>query len=383
MCALLAFSVYGLRRSHYETFLSLHISLSAIVILTMYYHVEIFTSGEWYIFIYPCLVVWLFDRFLRTLRILAFNLRFWGTKATATYDAHSNLVRMEVPFKNSWIKPKAGTYYYIYVLDDILYAHQNHPFTLAYVSSDTTTTLHSNTTSISNPRALLRPRARRSSSIESTESDTLLFAPLSSTGFSSSLVFLIRPYDGFTSRLAKCASRSQSPTSLRVLVEGPYGHTLPLYTFPNILFIVGGTGIAVLLSHITTILSQNSNVTELRIVWAVREYAFLTSLIQEFGGLLDDERIIFEAYITQDVDDKDEGDEDGERDKALRRVKIEAGRPDVVSSVEQAAQDAGQDRLAVVACGPGRMADEARRTSVKMLGRGYHGVEYFEESFKW
>ena len=36
MCALLAFSVYGLRRSHYEVFLTLHIAFSIIVLLTMY-----------------------------------------------------------------------------------------------------------------------------------------------------------------------------------------------------------------------------------------------------------------------------------------------------------------------------------------------------------
>jgi hypothetical protein len=36
-----------------------------------------------------------------------------------------------------------------------------------------------------------------------------------------------------------------------------------------------------------------------------------------------------------------------------------------------------------VACGPARMADEARRASVSMLARGFRAVEYFEESFKW
>jgi hypothetical protein len=29
------------------------------------------------------------------------------------------------------------------------------------------------------------------------------------------------------------------------------------------------------------------------------------------------------------------------------------------------------------------MADEARKASVRVLGRGCRGVEYFEESFKW
>jgi hypothetical protein len=36
MCALLAFSVYGLRRRHYEVFLVVHVVLSILVLLTMY-----------------------------------------------------------------------------------------------------------------------------------------------------------------------------------------------------------------------------------------------------------------------------------------------------------------------------------------------------------
>jgi len=36
MCALLAFSVYGLRRSHYEVFLIIHIAFSIAVLLTMF-----------------------------------------------------------------------------------------------------------------------------------------------------------------------------------------------------------------------------------------------------------------------------------------------------------------------------------------------------------
>ncbi|KAF1961944.1 ferric-chelate reductase-like protein [Byssothecium circinans] len=385
MCLLLIFSVYGLRRSHYEIFLTLHIGLSVIALLTMYYHVEIFTSGEWNVFIYPCVAVWLFDRLLRSLRILAFNRKFWDTRATVVHDPYSNIVRMDVPFKHSVMEPKPGTYYYIYVLDDILYAHQNHPFTLAYVASGSEPPSQ-NTSVDGDARPLLhpRPQLRRISSTDSTESDSLLSTTStpSSNKPSPSLVFLIRPYNGFTSRLAKRASQSESPTSLRVLIEGPYGHATPLHTYPNILFIVGGTGIAVPLSHIAALLAQDSCVTTVRVVWAVREHAFLASVLRELEGLLEDERVSFEAHVTQDVEGKGE-DLDMESDGVFKKVKIEGGRPDVMVAVEEAAREAGQERLAVMACGPGRMADQARRASVEMLAKGYRGVEYFEESFKW
>ena len=112
MCALLGFSLYGIRRAHYEIFLVTHIVLSIVVLWTMYYHVEIFTNGEWNIFIWPCLAIWILDRVLRAGRILAFNRRFWNTKATVSYDPASNLERMDVNGSNNWIKPQPGTYYY-------------------------------------------------------------------------------------------------------------------------------------------------------------------------------------------------------------------------------------------------------------------------------
>lgn len=372
MCALLGFSFYGIRRAHYEVFLMMHIILSIVTLWAMYYHVEIFTDGEWNIFIWPCLGIWIFDRILRIARMIAFDRNPLNTKATVIYDPNSNLVRMEVDGSNNWIAPKPGTYYYVHVLDDLLYAHQSHPFTLAYVSSDT---IGSSTTSLS-PLAR-RPSSHRTSSSlsnESSESDALLVP--SAMKPSSGLVFLIRPYDGFTSRLkSHCLLH---PKRLRVLIEGPYGHAVPLQTFTNVLFVVGGTGIAVPLSHLSHLLSASSHVQSVKIVWAVREHAFLASVLRDFRGLLGDERIEMEVHITRDEEAKD--DVLGED---LKSVRIMTHRPNVRATVEEAAQVAGQLDLAVVACGPALMADEARRASVEMLGRGCRGVEYFEESFKW
>ena len=61
-----------------------------------------------------------------------------------------------------------------------------------------------------------------------------------------SITFLIRPYNGFTSRLKALAKTN---SSLRDLVEGPYGMTHSLDAFDDVLFIVGGSGIAALLAY--------------------------------------------------------------------------------------------------------------------------------------
>lgn len=109
-----------------------------------------------------------------------------------------------------------------------------------------------------------------------------------------------------------------------------------------------------------------------------REHAFLASVLREFRTLLEDERVGLEVHITQDAEDKDDALVNG-----VKRMKLEVGRPDARFEVEYAAREAGYDRLAVVACGPARMADETRKACVDMLGKGFRGVEYFEESFKW
>lgn len=371
MCALVAFSLYGIRRAHYEIFLVTHIVLSIATLWSMYYHVEIFSEGEWNIFIWLCLAVWIFDRVMRLGRILIFNWNPFNTKAIVSYDTDSNLIRMDVDGTKNWATPQPGTYYYIHVLDDILYAHQSHPFTLAYVSSDLTASLAPPSPLSSRPSA---HRTSSSHSTQSSESDALLAPSFAVSALN--LVFLIRPYDGFTSRLkSHCLLH---PKRLRVLIDGPYGHSEALHTFPNVLFIVGGTGIAVPLSHLHRILQTDSQVQSVKIVWAVREHSFLEAVLRDFSGLLSDERIEMEVHVTRDEEAQAEV-----MSEDLKSVRIMTHRPDVTTTICEAASNVGQASLAIVACGPALMADEARKATVNMLRKGYRGLEYFEESFKW
>ena len=148
--------------------------------------------------------------------------------------------------------------------------------------------------------------------------------------------------------------------------------------FHNVNFVVGGTGIAVPLSHLTRILSAESMVHTVKIIWAVRQHAFLASILDDFKGILADERLEMEVHVTR----RDEAYDDV-LGQDLRNVRLMTGRPDVCRSVLEAAKEANQRPLATVACGPASMADETRKAVVAMLAAGHPGIEYFEESFKW
>lgn len=69
-------------------------------------------------------------------------------------------------------------------------------------------------------------------------------------------------------------------------------------------------------------------------------------------------------------------------------AEVVGGRPDVRGEVMAAVEGCGFSgeggKMAVMACGPAMMADEARRAVVDSLGRAKaEDVEYFEESFTW
>ncbi len=190
---------------------------------------------------------------------------------------------------------------------------ENHPFTLGYSTLETQDPTATNSPAlslgtISPPRRVPSPPAQQTNPISPSyfpESATLL--PPSDATPPSSMVFIIRPYNGFTARLRDSAAHR--PKSHRVLIEGPYGETQPFHKYENVLFIVGGTGIAVPLSYLHTLLNEESTTTSLRIVWAVREHAFLADAVKnDFKDAFDGSgKLGFTAYVTQGAEvDKDD-----------------------------------------------------------------------------
>ncbi|KAJ9149326.1 Ferric reductase like transmembrane component [Pleurostoma richardsiae] len=371
MCLLLGLSVFWMRRKVYEAFLILHIVLSVVILFAMLGHVSIF-KGRFDGIIWASVFIWGLDRVLRVSRVLAFNPKFWATRAKATYNPDSNIIRLLVPYSTSLYQPKAGTFYYLHVLNDRRF-WESHPFTVASV-----TPRHDAPAKQTEERG--PTRSDEVSLLLQGGPESAVDTPAVQAPAHSTMTFLLRPYDSFTARLRDTAAASwPGAVSLRVLVDGPYGHTQRLDRFDSVLFVVGGSGIVVPLSYLELLPRSRPA----RIVWAARERELAADVARlDLAGALGAGRLALDVYITKDEAAVAEA-EAGDGGWAGQGVRVLPGRPDVRAEVECAARAAGGGSLAVVACGPARMADDARRAVVDVLGRWGSNIEYFEESFGW
>lgn len=85
-------------------------------------------------------------------------------------------------------------------------------------------------------------------------------------------------------------------------------------------------------------------------------------MINEFKGLLSEERVEMEVHVTRREQAYDDvlGEE-------VKNVRFVPGWLSVHMVVRGAAETAGKQCLTIVACGPAVVADEIRKASVDML----------------
>lgn len=334
-------------------------------------------------------------------------LNLLALKGTATYNSAANIVRVRIPTRKT-LRARPGTYYYVYMFSGFK-PWESHPFTLA--------------------------------SWEDAVSEDGSKQRLE-------LSFIFRPHRGFTSRLrdlllqekAKQDS-SVSEVPIRLAVEGPYGTPYDISRCSSILFIMGGSGITVALSHLR-FLRQVLNSTEnmpnhaklhtIRLVWAIRNHSLFDDVnrhdlsklcaassfdsqvqlridIHITGSsdtpVLSEDTLYSEDLSTEHVTRcSPEGLElkypgSGTPDKSVVIEKphtpcpVDTGlelhmhdyRPALHDLIFECAEEwqASRDRMAVVCSGPGSMVDDARAATVAVIGKGYEEVEFHPEMFHW
>lgn len=401
MSLLLVFSLYPVRHKVYELFLFLHVALAVMVLVGMWYHVQIF-DGAYNVFLWPCFIVWISDRLIRVFRVWRCNSPY--RNSLATYNAQSNVVWLTVPRVTS-TTPLPGSYYFLYLVHGSKW-FESHPFTLSGWECELATQEHE------------------------------LGSQKKTSKHKINLQFVIRPYNGLTARfrdLVKSQAReSKQGQYVRVLIEGPYGPNHNLRHYDTLAFIVGGTGVAIALSYLSDMVHLSQKTTHgyrvqgLHIVWAVRERELFRETFErelkprlvEISKQLDQHvEIHIQIYQTrplgednttrdselepmflagtrdeQDGDNREwEADEHSPLSSAAGSVTPEGINLSIFNHrphldkllLRYASAGSGETSCAVIACCPAGMADATRVAVVRAIGQGYDGIDFYPESYAW
>ena len=341
-----------------------------------------------------------------------------STVSSGTYDKDSDLLRIVVIPGSRMIRPGPGQHYFIYQYNKLRF-WENHPFTLAawYRSGEdniiqTPALPNHNTTAETNNDAKIQPNAEIMPSEPTSGSQTpVSVVPLSIEDSDEKdavipagqhkLVFLMRPFNGWTRRLRdECIlAGPKGVTDLKLLLEGPYGEHSPLSSFENLIFIVGGSGIAGAIPYLqeyarlTTTASKKSDsgfrstrTRDITVIWSAKQSSMIRNVTaRELRPFLHRDDIHFKFYATRDkkTDAVAVSEKSPSRDIeiAQHRPNVQEAVTNIVDQINSAGSKGG--RIAVYTCGPAAMADEARVAAHKNLKAGKQGLEYIEEAFGW
>ncbi|QDS77776.1 hypothetical protein FKW77_005259 [Venturia effusa] len=400
LSSLLLFSSVWLRRKSYEIFLLLHIALSVLLIVSLFQHSSVW-KGLYDPYLWPLVAIWSFDRFLRLVRLVYCNVRIRFSKdmlhlssSVITYDQDSDVIRAAVVPAHTMLTPKPGQFYYLYQPLGWK-GWENHPFSLG---SFTRPGQSSPPPSVSS-----REEEWNKEALVSGQTSNRILATNSSAdgdvvGVPQQLTFFIRPFDGWTRRLAnRCLDNPSKTASSRLLIEGPYGHSSQLHNYESILLIAGGTGISANLPYMEEHIYRQAKGMPLRtrqmeLLLAGRKPGFIHDLcakeLRPMLGKKDIKTSFFSTAVVQDYAHKENDNQIDDQGAGAERVDIINGRPDITNAIREAARvhmEGGSEsgRLAILVCGPAGMADEARSAVAKVLKEGCKGIEYIEETFGW
>ncbi|TFY82597.1 hypothetical protein EWM64_g1407 [Hericium alpestre] len=229
-------SLRPFRQLAFEFFLVSHIVLIAIFLISGVIHTRQVGFDD---YIWPALMVWGFDRFLRLVRVI-YTSRAWGRRgwSQASIELLSeDTIRLTLRQRLTWTP---GQHAYVILPTVSTLPTEAHPFTIASIPGD----------------------------LNGTPSDK-----------EKEVVFLIRGRDGFTGRLREHAVRNGS-CSVPAMLDGPYGCPPDLRPFSTCILIAGGSGVSytlpLMMEAVRAANQKRSSTRRVVFVWAVRDAAHLS-----------------------------------------------------------------------------------------------------------
>ncbi|KAJ5787390.1 FAD-binding 8 [Penicillium paradoxum] len=375
LCFMLVQSMTFFQRRWYETFLLIHIVFAIVIMVALFQHTS-FNGHEWVGYLWSPVALWILERLARITRVAYCNLnarfgsQFLGTSTTVTYSEASDLITIDMVPGAATLTPKPGQLYYLYQAT-LLKGWENHPFSLGAWAS----------------------ASQNMSEKTSTAKNE------------HKLIFYVRPYDGWTRRLRDQCRKAGGVTHPKLLLEGPYGHAEPVYSYNTVVIIVGGTGIAVavpyLLDHIARVKEGKAQTSKIQLVWSIRQMEMFNEVFNsDLAEIMQHNDITITVFCTRLVTIGHDSDSDDVTLSGIapaikaagtdslmsnRSPRFMPGRPNIREIVMAEVQEAqaSSTNLGVLTCGPAQMADECRGTVYDAMRNGFQDIEYFEEAFGW
>ena len=234
------------RHWSYEIFLAVHISVSLMLLLALFYHTLWRRANEW---LYLTIVYWTTDRVVRSLHTASL------VPLKAEITSFESVMRLDVFIPKGGIHVTPGQFAYLRFPDVRFF--ESHPFSIM------ASTVASSASITRVPEGDAEDDSDENEPLIISASEQPTDIPRSTALLPTQrLSFMIKPHDGLT----KCLQSSVHGTATqetRVYLEGPYGHTYDLKPYSSVLLIAGGVGIAFVLPYHLT--GQNA-----KLVWVVR-----------------------------------------------------------------------------------------------------------------
>jgi predicted ferric reductase len=355
---ILWFAMPTFRRWSYEIFLVGHIVMVIGFTVGLWYHVKLIELDEYLPWLWASITIWVFDRFIRLLRIIYLNLKISrkGNQICIAEMLPEDCIRLRIPANRAPLnRLLPGAYVYIYIPS--IYFWQSHPFTIASWSQVSAT-----------------------ETIAGVKSDTgiqetsIAYQDTALALNKHSFDLLIRPQRGLTGKLYNKVLKNHSPLQMNVLIEGPYGHTAPMTRYETAIYIAGGVGVSATLSYVQQAVSVNRGCTRhIVFIWIVRTSKALSWIQEELCRLLQVAdaplAVDMELYVTKETESET-------IPKPLTSSVHLGVRPDLSKRIHNCVTVAPSS-VAVLACGPPGMNDEIRAAVSE------EGIPYFEDSFIW
>ncbi|KAG5932083.1 hypothetical protein E4U53_001493 [Claviceps sorghi] len=338
-------------------FKAAHIILAAVALAAVYQ-----------VWVWICVGIWAADYIVRFLRIIWINvIRRSAADAIASFDQDANIIRLRVSAPSGVSRQTPGQYYFVSVVG--WHFWQNHPFTVAGRSDGV-----ANTTSP--VKAIEKEYAGNASPTGAAAPD------VESLSDRPNMTFMIRPRSGMTRRLREllCKNGGSGPQKLKLVLEGPYGTAANVERYQRLLFIAGGTGITAVMPYIRGLLEDDPGRRgrpTVRLVWAAPQEKFIRLVVEQHLGSLQRtcslEKLELDFYVTSSKVGAEKSHD----------LQCKYARPDIDALVQQFVQQTADGIAGVFVCGPGRMADDARKAVVRHAKATSGHVDLFEETYEW